>query len=93
MLLGFELFVCNNNITCKCNSRVMWNNNNANDQVKSKSRIVGGQDDHLGSYAISWALMRQGYRNITLQNYQGLRLTPANLFVNIHIKQIKSLPE
>lgn len=45
--------------------------------------MVGGLDDHLGSFAIAVPLMRKGYRNITLQNYEGRRLTPANLFVHI----------
>ena len=55
-------------------------------QVKAKAKTVGGQDDHLGSYAIAVPMMRKGYRNITLQNYEGKRLTPANLFVHIKME-------
>jgi hypothetical protein len=47
--------------------------------------MVGGLDDHLGSFAIAVPLMRKGYRNITLQNYGGRRLTPASLFVHLAV--------
>jgi len=57
-------------------------------KVKSKAKIVGGQDDHLGSFTIAIPMMRRGYRNITLQNYDGKRLTPANLFVHINTEDI-----
>jgi len=56
-------------------------------KVKSKTKIVGGQDDHLGSYIIALPLMRKGYRNISLENYDGQRLTPAGLFVHITMKE------
>ena len=38
-------------------------------------------DNHLGSYAIAVPMIKEGYRNILLENYDGRRLTPANLFV------------
>ena len=47
--------------------------------------MVGGQDDHLGSYMIAMPLMRKGYRNVFLENYDGKRLTPAGLFVHIAV--------
>jgi len=55
--------------------------------VKHKSKII--EDDHLGSYMISYPLLRKGYRNIPLENYEGTRLTPAGLFVHIKIEDIK----
>ena len=54
--------------------------------MKAKAKTVGGQDDHLGSFSIALPMMRIGYRNITLQNYEGKRLTPANLFVHISME-------
>jgi len=62
-------------------------------KVKSKARIVGGAstgiDDHLGSFAIALPMIRKGYRNIGLQNYEGRRLTPANLFVHINLEEME----
>ena len=40
-------------------------------------------DDTLGSYAIALPMIKEGYRNILLESYDGRRLTPANLFVHI----------
>eukprot|EP00092_Neocalanus_flemingeri_P024885 GFUD01026985.1.p1 GENE.GFUD01026985.1~~GFUD01026985.1.p1 ORF type:complete len:650 (+),score=151.93 GFUD01026985.1:38-1951(+) len=57
-------------------------------KVKSKAKNVGGQDDHLGSFTIAIPMMRRGYRNITLQNYDGKRLTPANLFIHINTEEV-----
>jgi len=56
-------------------------------KVKAKAKTVGGADDHLGSYAIALPMMRKGYRNITLQSYDGKRLTPANIFVHIKMEE------
>jgi len=49
-------------------------------RLKSRGKTV---ENHLGSFFIAFPLIRKGYRNITLQNYEGRRLTPANLFVHI----------
>jgi len=49
-------------------------------RLKSRGKSV---ENHLGSFFIAFPLIRKGYRNITLQNYEGRRLTPANLFVHI----------
>ena len=51
-------------------------------QVKAKARSSRHDDDHLGSFALAVPLVRRGYRNIILENYEGRRLTPANLFVH-----------
>ena len=40
-------------------------------------------DDTLGSYSIGMPMIKEGYRNILLESYDGRRLTPANLFVHI----------
>ena len=57
--------------------------NNETFQVKSRAKV--GEDDYLGSYFIALSLIRKGYRNISLENYDGKRLTPAGLFVHINI--------
>ena len=74
-----EFKVTNAKLSLKCSMQIL--------QVKSKTKIVGGQDDHLGSYIIALPLMRKGYRNISLENYDGQRLTPAGLFVHITMKE------
>jgi len=56
-------------------------------KLKSKGKAVGGAENHLGSFFIAFPLLRKGFRNITLQNYEGRRLTPANLFVHISTKE------
>ena len=53
-------------------------------KVKSKAKVVGGQDAHLGSNMISLPLVRSGYRHVALETYEGTRLTPASLFLRIH---------
>jgi len=55
-------------------------------KVKSKAKLVGNTDDHLGSFCIPLSLLKQGYRNITLEDYEGKRLTPANLFIFTQIQ-------
>jgi len=58
-------------------------------EFKVMNKVVVGNvdienlDDHLGSYAIAVPMMKEGYRNILLESYNGRRLTPANLFVHI----------
>jgi len=56
-------------------------------RLKSRGKTVGGAEDHLGSFFIALPLIRKGYRNITLQNYEGRRLTPANLFVHFAFEE------
>jgi len=56
-------------------------------EFKVMNKVVVGKvdienlDDTLGSYAIAVPMMKEGYRNILLESYDGRRLTPANLFV------------
>jgi len=57
-------------------------------KVKSKAKLVDNLDDHLGSFAVSFNLLKKGYRNVALENYEGKRLTPANLFVYIAIEDL-----
>ena len=52
-------------------------------KVKSKAKVVGGQEAHLGSSIISLAMVRSGYRHVALETYEGTRLTPASLFLRI----------
>ena len=58
-------------------------------EFKVMNKVVVGKvdienlDDTLGSYAIAVPMMKQGYRNILLESYDGRRLTPANLFVHV----------
>ena len=59
-------------------------------KVKSKAKIVGGQDDHLGSNMISVSLVRTGYRHVSLETYEATRLTPASLFLRINSHQRKT---
>jgi len=46
-------------------------------------------DDTLGSYAIALP-MKEGYRNILLESYDGRRLKPPNLFVHIKRESIRN---
>jgi len=58
-------------------------------EFKVMNKVVVGKvdienlDDTLGSYAIAVPMMKEGYRNILLESYDGRRLTPANLFVHV----------
>ena len=56
-------------------------------KVKSKAKVVGGQDAYLDSSMISLSLVRSGYRHVALETYEGTRLTPASLFLRIHSHQ------
>ena len=60
-------------------------------KVKSKAKVVGGQDAHLGSNMISLPLVRSGYRHVALETYEGTRLTPASLFLRIHSHHSKTV--
>ena len=65
-------------------------------EFKVMNKVVVGNvdienlDDHLGSYAIAVPMMKEGYRNILLEGYNGRRLTPANLFVHIKRELIQN---
>ena len=51
-------------------------------EVEVRSR--GGKEDvQLAVFCVAVPLVRRGYRTITLENLQGRRLTPANLFVHV----------
>merc|ERR1719373_824298 len=48
-------------------------------EFKVKSRT----ETHLGSHMISLNMVRRGYRHVSLESYDGTRLTPASLFVHV----------
>ena len=65
-------------------------------RVKTRvSGLIGGSsaaastEEHLGSYVINLSLVRTGYRNVYLENYAGVRLTPASLFVHVSMEDVK----
>merc|ERR1719219_1364173 len=57
-------------------------------KVKSRAKVVGGQEAGLGGHLISLALVRSGYRHVQLQTIEGVRLTPACLFLRINRQQL-----
>ena len=59
-------------------------------KVKSRAKVVGGPEAHLGSHLISLGLVRPGYRHVALETYEGGRLTPASLFLRINIVRPQS---
>ena len=61
-------------------------------RVKTRAGLTQSEPscgDHLGSYVIALSMVRTGYRNIFLENYAGVRLTPASLFVHVKFEDVE----
>jgi phosphatidylinositol phospholipase C delta len=52
-------------------------------EFRVKSGDYSKTDDHLGSFIAPFSSLRQGYRHVPLENYAGIKLTPASLFTHI----------
>jgi len=52
-------------------------------EFRVKSGDYAKTDDHLGSFIAPFTSLRQGYRHVPLENYAGIRLTPASLFTHV----------
>ena len=52
-------------------------------EFRVKSGDYSKTDDHLGSFMAPFISLKQGYRHVPLENYAGIRLTPASLFTHV----------
>jgi len=64
-------------------------------EFKVMSGDYSKTDDHLGSFVASFVSIKSGYRHVHLENYSGIKLTPASLFIHVSVtvRNQKSLAE